>query len=76
MSTHVSAPEPFDNAGKEAATEDATYQHPFPAAPQSKGLARLRWLGSWYTLPSVSPLLWESRREKRTRSLRGKRGRY
>lgn len=59
MSTHVSAPEPFDNAGKEAATEDATYQHPFPAAPQSKGLARLRWLGSRYTLPSLTSVVGE-----------------
>ena len=84
MSTRVSAPGPFDNAGKEAVTEDNAYQGPFPAAPQSQGLARPRrlgppcWLG--HKVPGrlcpLSPLLWESRREKRTHSLRGKRRRY
>lgn len=59
VSTRVSAPEPSDNAGKEAVMEDAAYQHPFPAAPQSKGLARLRWLGSRYTLPSLTSVVGE-----------------
>ena len=84
MSTHVSAPGPLDNAGKEAVTEDDAYQRPFPAAPQSKGVACLRWLGPpcWLghkvhsRLCPLSPLLWESRREKRTHLLRGKHRRY